>query len=81
MKIIYIINIYIQTCKMEKLILIHNQFIEYRTNKIQIINNNVGYSKVSENDFKFKLWLEQQYDINNKLIILKFQKYLPSYIN
>ena len=69
------------TYKIEKLISIHNRFIEYRTSKIQNINNNVGYSKVSENDFKFKLWLEQQYDINNKLIILKFQKYLPSYIN
>jgi hypothetical protein len=68
------------TCKIEKLILIHNRFVEYRTSKIQNINNNVGYSAVSENDFKFKIWLEQQYDINNKLIILKFQKYLPSYI-
>jgi len=67
--------------KIEKLLIIYDKFIEYRTNKIKIINSNPNLENVTENDFNFKFWLEQQYDINYNLVLLKFQKYLPKYIN
>lgn len=67
--------------KIEILLIIYDKFIEYRTNKIKIINSNPNIENVTENDFNFKFWLEQQYDINNNLVLLKFQKYLPKYIN
>jgi len=67
--------------KIEKILIIYDKFIEYRTNKIKIINSNPNLENVTENDFNFKFWLEQQYDINYNLVLLKFQKYLPKYIN
>ena len=66
--------------KIDKLLIIYDRFIEYRTNKIKIINSNPYLEKVDDNDFKFQFWLEQQYGINNNLVLLKFKKYLPEYI-
>jgi len=58
--------------KIDKLLIIYNRFIEeYQNNSYK--SNNINLA--------FRCWLEQQYDINNKLILLKFKKYLPSYIN
>ena len=69
------------TNKIDKLLMIYDRFIKYRTNKIKIINDNAGFVRVTENDYTFKFWLEQQYDIDNKLVLLKFEKYLPEYIS
>lgn len=59
------------TRKIDNLLAIYNRFLEYKKNKNQSIIHNSS---------DFKLWLEQQYDLNNKLILLKFEKYLPAYV-